>query len=114
MQICNKCILPDTFPGISFDNEGICNFCRDFKGEKALNEEKAEYCAKFQELIKQVNEKAKAIVIAVSHNIFKRNLTFDALKRHLANKKSKGVLVDVKGIFDRQTFQNSGLLYWRL
>lgn len=53
MKICTKCILPDTFPGISFDNEGICNFCRDFKGEKALNEEKAEYYAKFQDLIKQ-------------------------------------------------------------
>ncbi len=60
------------------------------------------------------NIKADAIVVAVSHNIFKRNLTLDALKRHLANKKSKGVVVDVKGIFDRQTFQNSGLLYWRL
>lgn len=53
MKICTKCILPDTFPGISFDEHGICNFCRDFKGEEALNEEKAEYYEKFQELIKQ-------------------------------------------------------------
>lgn len=40
MHICNRCILPSTFPGITFDNEGICNFCRDFKGEVALNEKK--------------------------------------------------------------------------
>lgn len=53
MKICTKCILPDTFPGINFDHEGVCNFCRDFKGKKALNEEKAEYYAKFKELIKQ-------------------------------------------------------------
>jgi glucosamine--fructose-6-phosphate aminotransferase (isomerizing) len=28
---CTKCILPDTFPFISFDNEGVCNVCRNFK-----------------------------------------------------------------------------------
>ena len=22
--LCNRCILPSTFPGISFDDEGIC------------------------------------------------------------------------------------------
>lgn len=29
-QICNRCILPDTFPNISFDKDGICNFCRSY------------------------------------------------------------------------------------
>lgn len=48
MKICTQCILPDTFPGINFDEHDVCNFCRGFKGEKALNEEKAEYYAKFQ------------------------------------------------------------------
>ena len=28
---CNACVLPSTFPGISFDDDGICNFCRDYK-----------------------------------------------------------------------------------
>ncbi len=60
------------------------------------------------------NIKADAVIVAVSHNIFKRNLTLDALKRHLANRKSKGVIVDVKGLFDKEIFKNSGLLYWRL
>ncbi|MBP7507597.1 MAG: hypothetical protein KA807_07245 [Prolixibacteraceae bacterium] len=54
MKICTKCILPDTFPGINFDDKGVCNFCRDFKGEEALKEEKQEYYNKFLELIKQV------------------------------------------------------------
>jgi 3'-phosphoadenosine 5'-phosphosulfate sulfotransferase (PAPS reductase)/FAD synthetase len=54
MKICTKCILPGTFPGIRFDESGVCNFCRDFKGEVALKEEKAEYYAKFQILINQV------------------------------------------------------------
>jgi 3'-phosphoadenosine 5'-phosphosulfate sulfotransferase (PAPS reductase)/FAD synthetase len=58
MKICSKCILPDTFPGINFDDKGVCNFCRDFKGEEALKEEKQEYYNKFLELIKQVKGKS--------------------------------------------------------
>ena len=58
MRICAKCILPNTFPGIHFDEQGVCNFCRDFKGEQALKEEKQEYYAKFQDLIKQVKGKS--------------------------------------------------------
>ncbi len=58
MKICTKCILPDNFPGINFDEQGVCNFCRDFKGEKAQKEERAEYYTKFQDLIKQVKGKS--------------------------------------------------------
>ena len=28
---CNKCILPETMPFIEFDNEGTCNYCRNYK-----------------------------------------------------------------------------------
>jgi len=28
LTICRRCILPDTFPGISFDDQGICSHCR--------------------------------------------------------------------------------------
>ena len=31
MQICNKCVLDERFPGISFDDNGVCNFCRSEK-----------------------------------------------------------------------------------
>jgi len=27
MNICSRCILPESYPGISFDNDGVCNFC---------------------------------------------------------------------------------------
>ncbi len=57
MKICTKCILPETFPGINFDEHGVCNFCRDFKGEEALKEEKQNYYNKFLDLIKQVKGK---------------------------------------------------------
>jgi hypothetical protein len=51
-------VLPETFPGIHFDDHGVCNFCRDFKGEEALKEKKQEYYHKFQDLIKQVKGKS--------------------------------------------------------
>ncbi|MCX5701479.1 MAG: hypothetical protein NTW64_00655 [Candidatus Omnitrophica bacterium] len=58
MKICIRCVLPETFPGIRFNEEGVCNFCLDFKGEEALKEEKEEYYHKFQDLIKQVKGKS--------------------------------------------------------
>ena len=27
LKICKKCILPETYPFIKFNNEGICNYC---------------------------------------------------------------------------------------
>jgi len=31
LKRCTKCILPETFPGITFDQHGVCNYCRDYK-----------------------------------------------------------------------------------
>ena len=38
MKICTRCVLPGTYPGITFDREGVCNFCHEFekRKEKAL------------------------------------------------------------------------------
>lgn len=58
MKICTKCVLPETFPGINFDEHGVCNFCRDFKGEQALEAEKKMYYEKFLALIKEVKGKS--------------------------------------------------------
>jgi hypothetical protein len=43
MNRCKRCIIPDTVPGITLDDEGICNLCRSYKppqymGEEALDE----------------------------------------------------------------------------
>lgn len=53
MKICNKCILPITFPGIKFNEEGVCNYCLEFKGIEQLNEKKEEYRKRFESLIEQ-------------------------------------------------------------
>lgn len=29
LRICSSCVLPDTFPSIDFDSQGVCNYCRD-------------------------------------------------------------------------------------
>jgi hypothetical protein len=31
MRRCKQCIIPDTVPGITFDEQGICNLCRSYK-----------------------------------------------------------------------------------
>jgi hypothetical protein len=28
---CSRCILPETMPFVSFDKEGVCNYCRNYK-----------------------------------------------------------------------------------
>jgi len=31
MVRCTKCLLPETMPYIKFDNDGVCNYCRNYK-----------------------------------------------------------------------------------
>ncbi len=31
LKRCKKCILPETMPFIKFDNEGVCNYCRNYR-----------------------------------------------------------------------------------
>ncbi|MBI2400025.1 MAG: hypothetical protein HYV23_03045 [Deltaproteobacteria bacterium] len=57
MKICTKCILPETFPGVKFDENGVCSHCRDFKGIEALNEQKKEYEQKFLDIVEQARDR---------------------------------------------------------
>lgn len=34
LKRCSKCILPETFPNISFDKQVVCNYCRDYVSYK--------------------------------------------------------------------------------
>lgn len=31
LKRCTKCVLPETMPFITFDSEGVCNYCRNYK-----------------------------------------------------------------------------------
>ena len=39
MQRCTQCIMTDTVPGITFDDQGLCSYCREFKKESYRGKE---------------------------------------------------------------------------
>ncbi len=42
LKRCTKCVLPETFPYIEFDSEGVCNYCRSYKKMKYVGKSKLE------------------------------------------------------------------------
>lgn len=57
MKLCKKCVLNNHFPGINFDESGICNFCLQSKkkGNKDISKEK--YKSRFNTLIQEYKGK---------------------------------------------------------
>jgi hypothetical protein len=51
--LCTNCILTDKTPGIHFDNEGVCNYCRSHVSPPILGE------AQLRFSLEQVKEKCK-------------------------------------------------------
>ncbi|NWF57496.1 MAG: hypothetical protein HXY45_22180 [Syntrophaceae bacterium] len=51
MKICRTCVLPHTFPTIEFDQQGVCNYCRSFRGEEQQEELKKRYRGKLEKLL---------------------------------------------------------------
>jgi UDP-N-acetyl-D-galactosamine dehydrogenase len=82
----------------------VCDPVADAKDAERLYGIKFVNASKFKNL--------DAVIIAVAHNEFKV-LDTKALAA-MYGKRSKKVLVDVKGILDKQAFQKAGYLYWRL
>ena len=37
MKYCQKCLMPDTRPGLTFDENGVCAACINFEKQKATN-----------------------------------------------------------------------------
>ncbi len=59
MKLCSRCILPDSFPNIKFDAEGICNHCRQEESALAKSTaKKADYRQKLDDLIATTKGKA--------------------------------------------------------
>jgi len=69
MVICRKCILPETFPGIKFDDDGVCNNClRQKKTLLKSSQKKAEYRERLDNLIRDSREKSPSydVIMAFS------------------------------------------------
>src|SRR4030042_5985502 len=104
LKICTRCALPETFPGIRFNEAGICNACLDFKGTGSDAEKKAEYREKFGALAKE----------------YRGTGTYDALMCYSGGKASTHTLAILKeeyglsilavsidnGFVSEQTFKN--------
>jgi len=38
MKECTRCVLPETYPGIKFDEQGVCNFCNEYEGHRKASD----------------------------------------------------------------------------
>jgi hypothetical protein len=47
-HICTRCIYDETVPNISFDGEGVCNYCRQIDGLEQEYPTGAEGAARLQ------------------------------------------------------------------
>ncbi len=57
MKICINCVLPETFPGITFSGDGLCSYCARFKGKKYQKKLKDRFRQKFINIIKEIKGK---------------------------------------------------------
>lgn len=62
MQICTRCILPDSFPGISYNTEGVCVHCQR-NMFVAADGAKDKYKQQFLDLIESVRGRAQYDVL---------------------------------------------------
>jgi tRNA(Ile)-lysidine synthase TilS/MesJ len=53
IKVCTRCALPETFPGIRFDEAGVCDQCLEFKGIGSEAAKQAEYRDKFEALLEE-------------------------------------------------------------
>jgi len=59
LKRCTRCILPETFPFIAFDDDGVCNYCHHYKKMKPLGMDALEQSL---QPYKNTNEPIKCIV----------------------------------------------------
>ncbi|MCR9014774.1 hypothetical protein [Aquiflexum gelatinilyticum] len=57
---CSRCVLPETFPFIDFDQAGVCNYCRNHKPKPKANNQ--EYLRQLLEPYKSNSSKPDCIV----------------------------------------------------
>jgi hypothetical protein len=59
LRLCCRCILPETFPGITFDDHGVCNHClRDKSSELEVASKKRAYRERLEALIEDTKGRA--------------------------------------------------------
>ena len=54
LKLCTRCVLPETFPGIKFDDNGVCNYCHKALLEEKLAAQREVARARFEQLLEEV------------------------------------------------------------
>ncbi len=78
-QLCIQCILPDTFPGISFNDEGVCNHCQRYRGRDASEKQMAKYEQKFVNILQEKRNSATYDVLVAYSGGKDSTYTLDVL-----------------------------------
>ncbi len=76
---CTQCILPDSFPGISFDDQGVCNHCRRYRGREAAEKQMVRYEQKFVQLLEEKRNRATYDVLVAYSGGKDSTYTLDVL-----------------------------------
>jgi len=87
MKICKNCVLPDTFPGLRLDEEGICQYCRALKPTAIRQQDRDDYKSRFEALLKEKAGRSD----------------YDALVGYSGGKDSSYVLALLKNTFGLKT-----------
>ena len=69
LKLCTNCILPETFPGIKFDEKGKCKYCNAEEKKMAkLSDKKAEYRHKLDKLISETRDSASSYDVLMAYS----------------------------------------------
>jgi hypothetical protein len=51
VRLCSQCVLPENFPGVQLDDQGVCNYCQATAPAEDLAQKKSELLQKFETLL---------------------------------------------------------------
>lgn len=58
MKRCTRCVLPETFPGVQYDEHGVCQYCRRMPNIEKREAQKAKLRRRFEELVETVRPRS--------------------------------------------------------
>lgn len=105
MRRCIRCTLPETFPDIEFDENGLCSICAEFDERKQFIPSRKKLKARFEELLKNARERAGQYhaLVALSGGKDSTYLTYLLRKEYGLN--VLAFTLD-NGFIPKQTFDN--------
>lgn len=99
MEYCKTCGLPETYPGIRFEEDGTCNYCGFYEKHKETLEDKDARAAIFEQQIVKAKQKAK-----------ETNAPYDCIVGFSGGKDSTYIIWQMKNVYKLRvlavTFQN--------